>query len=285
VDRTCERRRSQHIQPRGNCNSPRARAPHPAAWQLPRARRTPASSSTGAAARMITNNARQPYRDKAQTVWTVKSGVVYEQPAGYGEPAAPATAPVFVCFDYYTACSTRKIATACGWSWSGSTWVLEQQSGPFRDPCVSGLHQRTAGAPVRRPAPASSGFGIKVVATTFYRPQWQPLLAASGRECDRTGNQRTRAWWDAYYGTNLSTWQSIRQHLQMNIIRLAAERMGVAKRTPPRPAGQPYQTIVATAVANITAAHMYVILDLHWATAQQLRQWRGRWAAGLSGCR
>ena len=51
----------------------------------------------------------------------------------------------------------------------------------------------------------------------------------------------------------------------MNIIRLPLNEW--AWRTNATSAGgKAYQTIVANAVANITAAHMYVILDLHWAS-------------------
>ncbi len=108
-----------------------------------------------------------------------------------------------------------------------------------------------------------AAFGIKVASNKF--------TDLSGNVLQLQGENVTAleindpSMWDAYEGTNLSTWQTIASTWQMNIIRLPLNEW--AWRTnATSPGGKPYQSIVATAVANITAAHMYVILDLHWAT-------------------
>ena len=139
----------------------------------------------------------------------------------------------------------------------------QQQSGPLGDPGLSGLgEQRPERA--HHAHDAGSGFGIKVTGNTFTDLsgnvlQLQGENAISGLEINST------SMWDAFYGTNLSTWQTIASTWNMNIIRLPLNEW--AWRTNATSAGgKAYQTIVATAVANITAAHMYVILDLHWAS-------------------
>jgi hypothetical protein len=225
---------------------------------------TPASSSTGGSGTMITNNAASHIVDKAQTVWTVKSGVVYEQPAGTASAAAAGYSASVVLLYYYNGVVYQENSNCLWWSWSGSTWVLSSNPAPSVTPACPASTSSTAGAAsATAPPPASSGFGIKVVGNTFTDLSGN-VLQLQGENVTALEINDT-SMWDAYYGTNLSTWQSIASTWQMNIIRLPLNEW--AWRTNATSAGgQPYQTIVATAVANITAAHMYVILDLHWAT-------------------
>ena len=109
--------------------------------------------------------------------------------------------------------------------------------------------------------PVSSGLGIKVAGNTFTDLSGN-VLQLQGENV--SGLEGPSSMWDGFYGTNLTTWQTVASTWQTNIIRLPLNES--SWRTNASSAGgKPYQTIVATAVANITAAHMYVILDLHWA--------------------
>jgi hypothetical protein len=146
--------------------------------------------------------------------------------------------------------------------------VLSSNPAPSVTPACPASSSSSSGAasataPATAPPPASSGFGIKVVGNTFTDLSGN-VLQLQGENVTALEINDT-SMWDGYYGTNLSTWQTIASTWQMNIIRLPLNEW--AWRTNATSAGgTPYQTIVATAVANITAAHMYVILDLHWAT-------------------
>jgi hypothetical protein len=66
----------------GSSNVTTSSSDHTSASSTPTVSGTPASSSTVGSGTMLKNNAASRIVDKAQTVWTVKSGVVYQQPAG-----------------------------------------------------------------------------------------------------------------------------------------------------------------------------------------------------------
>jgi Cellulase (glycosyl hydrolase family 5) len=223
---------------------------------------TPAASTA-----MVTNNGKQIV-DKSQTVWTVKSGVVYEQPAGAATTAAAGVSANVLLLYYANGVVYQENNNCLWWSWSGSTWVTASNPAPTATPaCTPASSSAASAATATAPAPAtstaSSGFGVKVAGSTFTDLSGN-VLQLQGENVTALEINDT-SMWDAYYGTNLSTWQSIASTWQMNIIRLPLNEW--AWRTNATSAGgKPYQTIVATAVANITAAHMYVILDLHWAT-------------------
>jgi hypothetical protein len=223
---------------------------------------TPASASTSStvgSGTMIPKDGTEIV-DKSQTVWTVKSGVVYEQPAGAATSAAAGYSANVVLLYYSNGVVYQENNDCQWWSWSGSAWVTSSNPAPSATPACPA--STTASATTTTPA-ASSGFGIKVAGNTFTDLSGN-VLQLQGENVTALEINDT-SMWDAYYGTNLSTWQTIASTWQMNIIRLPLNEW--AWRTNATSAGgKPYQTIVATAVANITAAHMYVILDLHWAT-------------------
>jgi hypothetical protein len=216
---------------------------------------------------MIPKNGTAQIVDKAQTVWTVKSGVVYEQPAGTASAAA-AGASANVVLLYYNNGVVYQENSACQWwSWSGSTWVLSSNPAPTVTPACSASSSSSSSGSSSSSSSSSSGasssFGIKVVGNTFTDLSGN-VLQLQGENVTALEINDT-SMWNAYYGTNLTTWQTIASTWSMNIIRLPLNEW--AWRTNATSSGgTPYQTIVATAVANITAAHMYVILDLHWAT-------------------
>ena len=224
---------------------------------------TPAGSTTVASGTMIPKNGSQIV-DKASTVWTVKSGVVYEQPAGAASAAAAGYSAGVQLLYYANGVIYQENSACSWWSWSGSAWVASSNPAPSLTPACPAATGSSSGASTpTAPPPASSGFGIKVSGSTFTDLSGNVLQLqgenVSGLEINSTST------WDAYSGTNLSTWQTLASTWQMNVIRLPLNEW--AWRTNATSAsGKPYQSIVATAVANITAAHMYVILDLHWAT-------------------
>jgi hypothetical protein len=228
---------------------------------------TPVSTTT-ASSTMATNNGASHIVDKAQTVWSVKSGVVYEQPAGAASAAAAGYSANVVLLYYANGVVYQENSTCSWWSWSGSAWVTSSNPAPSATPAcpasaASATSTPTATTPSTPTAAASSGFGIKVSGNTFTDLSGN-VLQLQGENVASLELTDT-SMWDAFYATNLSTWQTVASTWQMNVIRLPLNEW--AWRTNATSAGgKPYQTIVATAVANITAAHMYVILDLHWAS-------------------
>jgi endoglucanase len=149
------------------------------------------------------------------------------------------------------------------WTLAGLVCALAASTGGLLTFYDSKISANGATVPSDPRASGSSGrFGIKVTGNTFTDLSGNVLQLqgenVSGLEINST------SMWDAFYDTNLSSWQTIASTWQMNTIRLPLNEW--AWRTNATSAGgKPYQTIVATAVANITAAHMYVMLDLHWA--------------------
>jgi hypothetical protein len=111
------------------------------------------------------------------------------------------------------------------------------------------------------PSP-SGGFGIKVVGNKFTDLSGNVLQLQGENIAGLT--ERQPGMWDGFYNTTVSTWKSIKNAWQMNVIRLPVNEYDWRKNTLSA-GGHPYQTIIETTVANITASGMYVVIDLHWA--------------------
>jgi endoglucanase len=110
---------------------------------------------------------------------------------------------------------------------------------------------------------ASNRFGIKVTGNTFTDLSGN-VLQLQGEAVSGLGISYAPSMWDGYNNTSVSTWVSIRNAWQMNIIRLDMNEYNW--RVNAKSSGRtPYQTIVINTVNNITLAGMYVIIDLHWA--------------------
>lgn len=109
----------------------------------------------------------------------------------------------------------------------------------------------------------SSGFGIKVVGNTFTDLSGN-VLQLQGTNISGLEISYSSGMWDGYNNTTQAQWVAIKNAWTMNVIRLPFNEW--AWRTNAlSAAGVAYQTIVKNTVANITAAGMYCILDLHWA--------------------
>jgi endoglucanase len=236
----------------------------PVATATPTASSTPATTAT-VGSTMVTNNAASRIVDKAQTVWTVKSGVVYEQPASAASTAVAGYSANVMLLYYSNGVVYQENSACLWWSWSGSAWVASSNPAPSVTPaCPASTSSSSSAASATTTTPSSSsGFGIKVAGNTFTDLSGNVLQLQGENVASLEINDSSM--WDGFYGTNLSTWQTVASTWQMNIIRLPLNEW--AWRTNATSAkGIPYQTIVAATVANITAAHMYVILDLHWAS-------------------
>jgi hypothetical protein len=95
-------------------------------------------------------------------------------------------------------------------------------------------------------------------------------------------SERQPSMWDAFYNTSLTTWQTIASTWQMNIIRLPVNEYDW-RTNGNSSSGKSYRTIIATTVANITAAGMYAILDLHWAAPNAYAN-ASECGSGVAGC-
>ncbi len=177
--------------------------------------------------------------DSAHNVWTVSGNVVYENGtvAGY-------SANVTLLL-YYNGIIYQENSAGSWWSWNGNAWVAE--SG---DPRVSG-----GGSP---------SAGVKVVGNTITTLTGTPLVLQGTNISGLEGYPgQNNSWMDGFGATTVAQWTNIKMAWQMNVIRLPLNEYEWRQNTMST-LGTPYRTIVATTVANITAAGMYVILDLHW---------------------
>ena len=201
----------------------------------------------------IITGAGQSIVDATLTTWTIQAGVVYSQPSAGA--AAPAGFSANVIALAYVGGKIYQENAACQWyGWTAgaaSPWAAVSA------PAVTGPT-----CPATPPPPAAS-LGIKVHGATFTDLTGN-VLQLQGENVTAIEISYANSMWDAYYATTVATWKSILTAWHMNIIRLPLNEW--AWRTnAPSAKGVAYQTIVATAVANINAAGAYVILDLHWA--------------------
>jgi endoglucanase len=132
-------------------------------------------------------------------------------------------------------------------------------AGSVREPVA--LNRPQVSAPLA--SGASGRLGIKVVGNKFTDLNGN-VLQLQGTSVAGLDISYSPSMWDGFDNTSVSIWRQIASAWQMNIIRLPQNEW--AWRTNAKSArGIPYQTLVQAVVANITAAGMYVILDLHWA--------------------
>lgn len=238
-----------------------------------------AAGTQSASGSMIPTNASR-ITDSAWTVWTVNSGVVYQQAAA-APSASPAgyTANVTLLL-YYGGVIYQQNSACLWWSWSGGTWVASDNPATAITPaCGSAV----ASAPTSVPTP--SGFGIKISGNKFVSTadgsQIIPVgSAVSGLEGSAGNSQQV---WAGIPATSVATWKAIKAAWNINVIRIPMNSFDWLNLTcfdagsgnagklyhsngdgsyTPDP-NHVYQGYVEQAVANITAAGMYVVLDLH----------------------
>jgi len=146
------------------------------------------------------------------------------------------------------------------YQFNGSQWF------PCATNCTSGSSASVTWGPGQSDPRVT--FGVKIVGDTF-TDLFGNVLQFQGENVFGMA-EHTPSMWDAFYNTTQANWVSIKNAWQMNIIRLDMNETdwnnnAMSPGTTLNPGGEHYQTIIATAVANITGAGMYVILDLHWA--------------------
>jgi len=211
-----------------------------------------------------------PITDAAGATWTLNNGVVLKNgvPFGYSQG---------VTLLLYQGGVVYQMAGTKYWAASGTqTWTL------IPDPHVSSSSSSSSGGSSTSSSSSSSSsgsstsssssssssgtittFGIKTKGNTFVDLNGA-VLQLQGENV--TGlSEGSTSMWDAFYDTPASTWQAAASKWHMNIIRLpVAEYNWNNNSTSAK--GRHYQDIVAKAVANIIAAHMYPIIDLHSAS-------------------
>ncbi|MFI4869022.1 MAG: Calx-beta domain-containing protein, partial [Steroidobacterales bacterium] len=210
--------------------------------------------------------------DSANNVWTVVSGVVDENgtTAGYSSNVA--------LLLYYGGTVYQENKSCLWWSWNGSAWISATNPAPSTTPAC--------GSSVAAVPSVSTGFGIKASGSQLVSTLDGSTIhlvgsAVSGLEGSAGNSQRV---WEGFPATTVATWQTIKTTWNINVIRLPMNSAdwlnlvchdagsgnagklyhanGDGTYTPDP--NHVYQGYVEQTVANITAAGMYVLLDLHW---------------------
>jgi hypothetical protein len=209
--------------------------------------------------------------DSAGHVWTVSAGVVYE-----GGATAGYSANVAVLL-YYGGTIYQENKTCLWYSWTGTTWLPTSNPAPSLTPACGSTVSSA-------PAP-TGGFGIQIKGNQFVSAKdGSPVqivgVVISGLETGYTSR------WPQFANASTSFWASLinYQGSGFNTVRLPLNEASwlnytcydsgngsAGKLYAPAAGGgytpdpdSAYQATVKQAVANATAAGMYVILDLHW---------------------
>ncbi len=247
------------------------------------------SSSSGASSAIASasaNGAMTPSAtqlvDAAHNVWTVAGGVVYENGKTAGYSANVAT------LLYYGGTIYQENKTCLWWSWNGSAWVSTSNPAPSLTPACAST---TAAAPTSPAASSSTvtpsgNFGIQVKGNHFVSSLDGSVLHLVGSNVSglEGGAGNSPRVWGGFSGTSVAQWKTIASTWGINIIRLpinSYDWLNIVCVDPgsgnaassyssngngtytPDPKGI-FHGIVAQTVANLTAAGLYVILDLHW---------------------
>jgi hypothetical protein len=222
--------------------------------------------------------------DSALNVWTVVGGVVYENGAAAGYSANVAL------LVYYGGIIYQESTSCLWWSWSGSAWVDSSNPDPGITPACGAAAASTTGSSSGSSATTSSvtptgAFGIQVKGDKF-------VSAADGSTVQIVGTNisgletGSDSRWASFANAGVAFWSRVLNYggQGVNTVRLPLNEAswlnytcydsgaGAAAKLysaaagggyTPDPAGV-YQATVRKAVADATAAGLYVILDLHW---------------------
>ncbi len=222
--------------------------------------------------------------DAALNVWTVNGGVISQDGANAGYSAR------VVLLLYFGGTIYQENKSCLWWSWNGSTWVSSANPAPSITPACSTAVAASA-IPAAAPVSSSStttptgAFGIQVKGDKF-------VSAADGSTVQIVGTNisgletGSDSRWASFANAGVAFWSRLLNYggQGVNTVRLPLNEASWLNYTcydsgagaagelysaaagggyTPDPAGV-YQATVRKAVADATAAGLYVILDLHW---------------------
>ena len=219
--------------------------------------------------------------DSTHTVWTLASGVIYQD----GKAAAYSANVALLL--YFGGTLYQQNKSCLWWSWSGSAWVASSNPAPRLTPACSSA---PAGVTPPSTPPTSSTtptgvFGIQVKGDKFVSAKDGSALQLVGTNI--SGLETGRTWrWASFSNAGSAFWSKVLDWggKGINTVRLPLNEASWLNYTCYdsgagvsgglyTPAGggaytpdpnNVYQATVKKAVADATAAGLYVILDLHW---------------------
>ena len=213
--------------------------------------------------------------DSTHTVWTLASGVIYQD----GKAAAYSANVALLL--YFGGTLYQQNKSCLWWSWSGSAWVASSNPAPTLTPACSAS---TASSPGSTTTP-TGGFGIQVKGDQFVSAKDGSPLQLVGTNISglETGSNSR---WASFSNAGSAFWSKVLDWggKGINTVRLPLNEAswlnytcydsgagvsgglythaGGGAYTPDT--NNVYQATVKKAVADATAAGLYVILDLHW---------------------
>jgi len=213
--------------------------------------------------------------DSALNVWTLTGGMAYENGkiAGYSANVA--------LLLYYDGTIYQENKTCLWWSWTGGAWVATSNPAPsLATACSSGI----AAAPTSTVIPTGD-FGIQIKGNQFVSAKDGTPIQIVGTNISglETGSNSR---WPQFSAAGSAFWSKVVNWggSGLNTVRLPLNEASWLNYTcydsgtgasgelytaagggayTPDPANI-YQATVKKAVADATAAGLYVILDLHW---------------------
>jgi hypothetical protein len=239
-----------------------------------------ASASASASGSMIPASTR--IVDSAHTVWSVTGGVVYR-----GGAAAGFSANVSLLL-YFGGTVYQQNKSCLWWGWNGGAWVATANPAPSLTPACSS----TPASVPSTPTPASSStatpsgdFGIQVKGNQFVSARDGTAIQIVGTNISGLETGRNSRW-ASFANAGAGFWSKVLNYggKGVNTVRLPLNEaswlnytcydsgQGASGGTYSPAAGggytpdpnATYQATVKQAVADATAAGLYVILDLHW---------------------
>jgi hypothetical protein len=222
--------------------------------------------------------------DAARNVWTVTGGIVMKGDANAGFSSN------VVLLLYYGGTIYQENKSCLWWSWNGSTWVSSANPAPSITPvCSSAVSVSTT--PSTPPVSSVStttptgDFGIQVKGDKFVSAADGSTLQIVGTNISGLETGSTSRW-ASFANAGVAFWSRVLNYggQRVNTVRLPLNEASWLNYTcydsgtgaaaqlysaapgggyTPDPAGV-YQATVKKAVADATAAGLYVILDLHW---------------------
>jgi len=247
---------------------------------------TTSTSSTGLVASASTAMIPSATRivDSALNVWTVGSGVVYENGVAAGYSANVAL------LLYFGGTIYQESDSCLWWAWSGNAWVSSSNPAANITPAcgAAAAAAGTAGTSTTTSASTASptgSFGIQVKGDTFVSAIDGSTVQIVGTNISGLETGSTSRW-ASFADAGSAFWSKVLNYdgQGVNTVRLPLNEASWLNYTcydsgtgaagklytaapgggyTPDPAGV-YQATVRKAVADATAAGLYVILDLHW---------------------